>query len=85
MKEYKDHNLDLNKEGYAKWQISNGQKYLEVYAPDSNTLGHLQGEYLSNLQADYKRITCLFFYFVSCNLLNLLLTFLRCNRANNRF
>ena len=47
MKESKDQNLDLKKECYAKWRNSNDQKYLEVYAPDSYTLGLLQGEYLS--------------------------------------
>ncbi|TFG04672.1 MAG: hypothetical protein EU539_10405, partial [Promethearchaeota archaeon] len=32
--------------GIAKWQESNGQKYLEIISKDHYTLGRLQGKYL---------------------------------------
>ncbi|TFF88434.1 MAG: hypothetical protein EU550_01305 [Promethearchaeota archaeon] len=33
---------------YSEWKLSNGQEYLEIYAPDYYTLGYLQGRELEN-------------------------------------
>lgn len=42
------HDLSENTRSYAIWKESNGQKFLEVYAPDYYTLGFLQGKQLAN-------------------------------------
>ncbi|TXT60322.1 MAG: hypothetical protein BAJALOKI3v1_930015 [Promethearchaeota archaeon] len=45
---------------FAKWRSSNGQKYLEIFAPDYYRLGLLLGEYLYDQIISMKRLIQLF-------------------------
>jgi hypothetical protein len=49
----KDENVDS---GLARWKNSNGQKYLEIFAPDHYQLGVLEGNYLSKQIKSFKRV-----------------------------
>jgi len=42
--------------GSARWKNSNGQKYLEIFAPDHYQLGVLEGYHLSKQIKSFKRV-----------------------------
>jgi hypothetical protein len=49
----KDENMD---NGLARWRNSNGQKYLEIFAPNHYQLGVLEGHHLSKQIKSFKRV-----------------------------
>ena len=43
-------------DGVTRWKISNGQNYLEIFAPNHYQLGVLEGYHLSNQIKSFKRV-----------------------------
>ncbi len=48
-------------DGLTSWKISNGQNYLEIFAPNHYQLGVLEGYHLSNQIKSFKKVIKIFF------------------------